>query len=66
MSEWSAGGLEFRRLFRAAGRVAGAVGMSAGAGELTAIDDQILVANRPFVEPAFEDFTGSRRIARLS
>ena len=33
---------ELRRFFRAAGGVAGAVGMRAGAGQLAAIDDQIL------------------------
>ena len=43
----------------------GAVGMRAGAGELAAVDDQILVADRPALEIAFEDFARAGRIARL-
>ena len=54
-------GPEARRLVRAAGGVAGAVGVRAGAGELAAVDDQVLLADRAPVEPALEDLARARR-----
>ena len=49
----SSAGLELRRLFRASGRIAGAVGMSAGAGKLALVDDQVFIADRALLKPAF-------------
>src|ERR671915_8643 len=43
----------------------GAVGVCAGAGECTGLDDQVLLADRAAVEPALEDLADSRRVARL-
>src|ERR1700683_1620121 len=39
--------------------------MSTRAGQLTAVDDQILIADRTLVEPALKDLTRPRRIACL-
>src|ERR1700722_14831838 len=39
--------------------------MRSGAGKLAAIDDEVFVAQRPFLKPAFENLSSSRRIARL-
>src|SRR5664279_5674366 len=39
--------------------------MGAGAGELAAIDDQVLLADRALVEPAFEDLARTGGVARL-
>ena len=49
----------------AAGGVAGAVRVSAGARERAAIDDQVFLADRTSVEPALEDLAHSGRIAGL-
>ena len=57
--------LEAGGLLGAAGRVAGAVGVGAGAGELAAVDDQVLLADRAAVEPALEDLAGAGRVAGL-
>src|SRR5882672_10655671 len=57
--------LELCRRFRAAGRIAGAVGMGPGASELAAVDDEIFVANRASFEPAFEDLPRAGGITRL-
>ncbi len=57
--------LEAGGLLGAAGRVALAVGVRAGAGELAAVDDQVLLADRPAVEPALEDLARAGRVARL-
>src|SRR5919106_7032594 len=43
----------------------GAVGVCAGAGECTGLDDQVLLADRAAIEPALEDLADSRRVARL-
>src|SRR5580704_2331365 len=48
-----------------AGRVSGTVGMRAGTRELAFVDDQILVADRPALEIAFQDFARAGRVARL-
>ena len=61
----SAGLGELRRLFRALGGVAGAVGMRAGCRELAAVDDEIFVADRAALEAAFENFAGARRVSGL-
>ena len=53
-------GLEARGLLRAARGVARAVGVRAGAGELAAVDDQVLLADRAAVEPALEDLARRR------
>ncbi len=42
-----------------------AVGMRAGARELAALHDQVLVADRPVLEEAFQDLARARRVARL-
>ena len=39
--------------------------MSAGAGKLTLVDDEVFVADRAFLEPAFEDLARAGGIARL-
>ena len=57
--------LEAGGLLGATGRVAGRIRMGAGTGQLPAVDDQVLLANRPAVQPALEDFARARRIARL-
>src|SRR5437867_8805491 len=57
--------LEACRFVGAAGGVARAVRMSAGAREHAAIDDQVLLTYRTTVEPALEDLPRSRRIAGL-
>src|SRR5437773_836372 len=57
--------LEFRRLLGAAGGVAGAVGMGPGSGELAAVDDQVFLADRPLLEPAFDNLAGAGGVARL-
>src|SRR5439155_22352768 len=49
----------------AAGGVAGAVRMSAGARECAAIDDQVFLADRTTIKPALEDLAHSGRIAGL-
>jgi hypothetical protein len=49
----------------AAGGVAGAVRVSAGARQHSAIDDQVLLTYRTAIEPALQDLTCSGRIARL-
>jgi hypothetical protein len=49
----------------AAGGVAGAVGVSAGARERAAIDDQVFLADRATLKPAFQDLAHSGRIAGL-
>ena len=52
-------------LVRTAGRVAWAVGVRAGPGELATVDDQVLVANRALIEPALEDLPDACRVASL-
>src|SRR5215204_6954387 len=52
-----------RGLLRAARGVAGAVGVGAGAGQLAAVDDQVLVRDRAVVEPALEDLAGAGGVA---
>jgi ABC-2 type transport system ATP-binding protein len=42
--------------------VSGAVGVSAGAGQLPSVNDQVLVADRPAVEPAFQDLLRPGRL----
>src|ERR1700686_3740860 len=49
--------LEAGRLFRARRRIACAVRVRTHTGKTSAIDDQILLTNRLFGEPAFENFT---------
>src|SRR5262249_684588 len=49
----------------AAGRVASAVRMSAGARERAAIDDQVFLAYRTTIKPALQDLAHSGRIAGL-
>src|SRR6266516_1908214 len=49
----------------AAGGVTGAVGMSAGARERAAIDDQVFLADRTTLKPALQDLAHSGRIAGL-
>src|SRR5271154_5006355 len=51
----SASILELRGLFGTPGRISGAVGMGARAGEFAAVDNEILVPDRSALEPAFED-----------
>jgi len=46
-------------------RVADAVGMRTSAGKLAAINNQILVPDRPILKPAFQDFSGSSRVSSL-
>src|SRR5205085_8467255 len=58
-------GMEPRRVFRSVGRVALAVGMGAGAGEMSALHDEIFLADRTSLQKAFEDFSRSRRVTRL-
>src|SRR5215210_965253 len=60
----SAGG-EPGRFVGAAGGVAGAVGVGAGSGELAAVDDQVLLADRAAVEPALEDLAHPGGVAGL-
>src|SRR5260221_173764 len=57
--------LETRRFPRAAGRIAGLVGGRARPGELAALDDQVLLADRPVLEPALQDLAGARGVAGL-
>src|SRR5207253_1934962 len=57
--------LEFGGLLGSARRVPGAIGMRPGARELSFVDDQILVADRPALEIALEDFARASRVARL-
>ena len=45
--------------------VSGAVGVSAGAGQPAGVNDQVLVADRPAVEPAFQDLLRPGRVAGL-
>ena len=52
-------------VFRPLCRVAGAIGVRAHPRELAALHDQILVANRAFLEIALEDFPGACCVARL-
>jgi hypothetical protein len=59
------GALEFCRLLGSAGCVPGAVRMRPRARELAAINDEILVADRPPVEEALEDFPCSGGVSRL-
>lgn len=56
---------ESRRLLGTLCRVAFAIGVSAGACELSPLHDEIFVANRPAFEPAFENFARARGVARL-
>ena len=56
---------EARGLFRAARRIAFAVGMRADAGELAALHDEIFVADRATVELALENFARARGVAGL-
>ncbi len=49
----------------AAGGVAGAVRVSAGARERAAIDDQVFLADRTAVKPALQDLAHSGRVAGL-
>src|SRR6185436_20968370 len=56
---------EFGGFFRALGGIALAVAVRPNAGEMTALDDQIFVADRPSFEEAFEDLARARGIARL-
>jgi hypothetical protein len=44
----------------------GAIGVCAGAGECTGLDDQVLLADRAAVELALEDLADSRHAARLT
>jgi len=46
--------------------LANAVGMRPGAGQLAAIDDQVLLANRATLKPAFKDLPGPGCVAGLS
>ncbi len=57
--------LESRRFVRAAGRIAGAVGMRPRPGQLAAVNDQVLFANRAALEPAFQDLAGPGGVSRL-
>jgi hypothetical protein len=47
-------------------RLADAVGMRTRAGQLAAIHDQILLANRAILKPAFKDLPGPGGVAGLS
>ena len=47
-------------------RLADAVGMRTRAGQLAAIHDQILLANRAILKPAFKDLPGPSGVAGLS
>src|SRR6266496_6835342 len=49
----------------AAGGVAGAVGVRAGARERAAIDDQVFLADRTTSKPAFQDLAHAGRVAGL-
>src|SRR5918998_4239870 len=49
----------------AAGSPLGAVGVGAGAGQLAAVDDQVLVRDRAVVEPALQDLAGAGGVAGL-
>src|SRR5262249_24963465 len=55
--------LEARRLLMSGGRRSLAVGMRAGAGQLAAMGDQVLLADRLVLEPALEDLARTRRVA---
>src|SRR6266702_4026492 len=50
------------RLLRAAGGIARLIGVRSRPGEPAALDDQVLLADRPVAEPALEDLTGTRGI----
>src|SRR6476619_2928776 len=56
---------EAGRLLGTAGGVALAVGMGARSGQRAAVDDQVLLADRPPVEPALEDLPRPGRVAGL-
>src|SRR5258707_12810505 len=56
-------GLEAGCFLRAACNVAWLVGVSARSGELAALDDQVLLADRPVLKPAFEDLASARGVA---
>src|SRR5216683_7980477 len=57
--------LEAGCFVRSACGVAWLVGVSARSGELAALDDQVLLADRPVLKPAFEDLAGARGVACL-
>ena len=57
--------LESGRFFRTAGCVARAVRMRTDASEFACVDDEIFIADRTIVEPAFENLPHSGCIARL-
>ena len=57
--------LELRRLLGAAGGVARAVGVRAGARKAASLHDQVLLPDRPSVQPALEDFADSRGVPCL-
>ena len=59
------GAREAGRLLGAARRIALAVGVRAGAGELAGLHDQVLLADRAALEPALEDLARARRITGL-
>src|SRR5215207_2645337 len=61
LARWARG----RRRRAAAGSPLGAVGVGAGAGQLAAVDDQVLVRDRAVVEPALEDLAGAGGVAGL-
>src|SRR5260370_26575586 len=58
-------GLEAGGFLRSAGRVARPVGGRARATQLAALDDQVFLADRPVLEPAFKDLAGAPGVACL-
>ena len=56
--------LEFCRLFRTAGSIAGTVDAH-GAGELAAVDNQIFVTDRSALEPAFQNLASASSVTGL-
>src|SRR5882724_6507539 len=58
-------GLESRRLLGAPGRIARAVGVGPGSGELAALHDQVFIADRLALEPTLKDLAHTRRISGL-
>ena len=61
----SLAGQDLEPQYRLSG-LANAVGMRPGAGQLAAIDDQVLLANRATLKPAFKDLPGPGGVAGLS
>src|SRR5215472_5768974 len=52
-------------VLRSAGDVAWLIGVSARSGEPAALHDQVFVADRPVLKPAFEDLAGACGVACL-